>query len=33
MRAYMAGWCYDAGYAFAPTRLDHADAGRRSLTL
>lgn len=39
--AYMAGWCHDAGYAFAPTQLDHAeaggvilgDAGRRSLTL
>ena len=39
--AYMAGWCHDAGYAFAPTQLDHAeaggvilgDAGRRSLML
>jgi hypothetical protein len=25
--AYMAGWCHDAGYAFAPTQLDHAEAG------
>lgn len=25
--AYMAGWCHDAGYAFAPTQLDHAGAG------
>ena len=25
--AYMAGWCHDAGYAFAPTRLDRAEAG------
>ena len=23
----MAGWCHDAGYAFAPTQLDHAEAG------
>ena len=25
--AYMAGWCHDAGYAFAPTQLDHAEVG------
>ena len=25
--AYMAGWCHDSGYAFAPTQLDHAEAG------
>lgn len=25
--AYMTGWCHDAGYAFAPTQLDHAEAG------
>lgn len=25
--AYMAGWCHGAGYAFAPTQLDHAEAG------
>lgn len=25
--AYMAGWCHDAGHAFAPTQLDHAEAG------
>lgn len=25
--AYMAGWCRDAGCAFAPTRLDRAEAG------
>ena len=23
----MAGWCHDAGYAFAPPQLDHAEAG------
>lgn len=23
----MAGWCRDAGYAFASTRLDHAEVG------
>ena len=23
----MAGWCHDAGYAFAPTQLDRAGAG------
>ena len=25
--AYMAGWRHDAGYAFAPTRRGHAEAG------
>lgn len=25
--AYMAGWCHDSGYAFAPTQLDHAEEG------
>ena len=30
--AYMAGWCHDTGYAFAPTQLDHAEAGGVILT-